>query len=790
MSILKLHNLRYILPALLAIAFGCNELWAGVVDECKKKGDTRNPSMVGIESVGSAEDEEMRDTAAYFTATMLDELDVIAVKGHSNYRMRPISGNHLSSARAQSLGVVGVKGMSDVVPNFYVPDYGSRITSSIYVRGIGARMDQPAVGLTIDNVGIMSKDAYDFDVADIASIEMLRGPQSSIFGRNTMTGLINIRTLTPWEYSGWKATATVGLNSLFKFNLGWYHQFGLNSAMSVSGNFYRYGGKFINEYNGKSVDKEVYGGFRIKNFYNPSEAVKISNVASLSLLRQGGYPYESVESGVISYNDTCFYRRFLLNDGLSINAQLPKNLTLMSVTSLQYLDDNMTLDQDFLPIPYFTLTQKKREISLTQDLMLKGTASDGNYSWLAGAYGFYRRQKMYAPVVFKEEGIERLIVAHRNSINPYYPISWDSNTLPLNSYFTMPSGGAAIYHESRYQRGDWNFSASLRLDYERTVLDYRNNCDASYTMYYNPSGQLPIDEGTQVYRSVPVDLEMQGKLNNHYLQFSPKLSVTWSISKLAGSNLYASIGKGFKAGGFNTQMFSDVLQQKLMEVMGLSSQYSVEDIVSYKPEKSWSYEVGTHLNLLDSKLRTDLSVFYIDCRDQQLTVFPPGETTGRLMTNAGRTRSFGGEISIDYNPIKILNLMATYGYTNAKFVKFIDGDNNYKGKRVPYAPSNTLFFQATYLQSVGKKGLYFIEFSANFNGAGDIYWNESNTLRQNFYGLLGANIAYKAPKWSIELWGTNLTNTKYSTFYFLSMGNEFLQRGKSTQLGITVRAHF
>lgn len=744
----------------------------------------------GIEAIAFDEIELSTDSIEDPAAVMLDELDVVAMKNHAAYRMQPVTGNLITTARAENLGIVGVKGMSDVVPNFYVPDYGSRITSSIYVRGLGARMDQPAVGLTVDNVGILSKDAYDFDVTDVASLEMLKGPQSSLFGRNTMTGMINIRTISPLNFQGWRSTVTVGLHSLFKFNLGWYHKFSEKYAMSASGNFYRYGGKFINQYNGKTVDKEVYGGMRVKNYFLPSDAVKISNVASFSLLRQGGYAYESVASGVISYNDTCFYRRFMLTDGLTVNARLPENLTLMSVTSLQYLDDNMTLDQDFLPIPYFTLTQKKRELSLTQDLMLKGFAADGNYKWLVGAYGFYRHQDMDAPVTFKEAGIEKLIVKHRNEANPYYPIRWDSSQMPLNSHFKMPSGGFAIYHESRYEFGRWNFAAGLRFDYERITLNYQNNCDSGYWMYSNPSGELPMPEDSRVYRHVPVNIAMEGSLKKHYMEVSPKLSAVYNFDSAVSGNAYATIGKGFKAGGFNTQMFSDVLQQKLMEFMGLAAQYSVEDIVSYKPEKSWSFELGSHLNLLESKMQLDLSVFYIDCTDQQLTVFPPGETTGRMMTNAGRTRSFGGEVTFDYNPVTNLNLLATYGYTNAKFLKFIDGVNNYKGKRVPYAPSNTLFLQATYLQPLNSKGKYFIEVSLNFNGAGDIFWNESNTLRQNFYGLMGASIAYKAQKWSIELNATNLTNTKYSTFYFMSMGNEFLQRGRPVQLGLTVRANF
>lgn len=750
----------------------------------------RNISEEALQQVDALAADRMNDSISMANATTLDDLDVVAVKGSSNFRLRPVAGTYISVTRAEGLDITGVKGMSDIVPNFYIPDYGSRITSSIYVRGIGARMDQPAVGLTVDNVGILNKDAYDFDVTDIASMEMLRGPQSSMFGRNTMTGMINIRTLSPLDYEGWKSLVTVGLHSMLKFQLGWYHTFSDSYSMSISGNFYRYGGQMINEYNGKTVDKEVYGGMRVKSYIRPSDKIKINNVASFSLLRQGGYPYQYVETGQIAYNDTCFYRRFLLTDGLTISAELPKGMKLMSVTTAQYIDDNMTLDQDFLPEPYFTLTQRKNEISLTQDLMLRGTAAEGKYSWLTGVYGFYRHMNMDAPVTFKEAGIEKLIVKYRNQANPNYPIKWDDTTLPLNSRFCMPSGGVAAYHESRYELGNWDFSAGIRLDYEKIHLRYNNDCTSGYTIYRNPSGELPIPADATAYRKVPINLEMEGALNNDYLQLSPKISALYSIEGLTGSNLYATIGKGYKAGGFNTQMFSDVLQQKLMETMGISAQYSVEDIVSYKPEKSWNYEIGGHFNFLKSKLKTDISLFYVSVSDQQLTVFPPGETTGRMMTNAGKTRSLGGELTLNYTPFTTLDLMLSYGFTDARFVKFENGGVDYKGKRVPYAPSNTLFAQATYLISCSSKAPYFLELSANFNGVGDIYWNEENSLKQKFYGLLGCSIAYKTPRWSLEIWCKNLTDTRYSAFYFKSMGNEFLQRGAPTSFGATVRATF
>lgn len=720
---------------------------------------------------------------------ILDDLDVVASKVDSDYRSGAISGTQVSGTASERLGVVDAKGLSAIVPNFYIPDYGSRITSTIYVRGIGARMDQPAVGMTIDNISLLNKDAYDFDVADIASMEMLRGPQSTLFGRNTMTGLVNIRTLSPLDFTGWRGGVELGPHSLFRFNLGWYHQFHSKAGLAIVGSFYRYGGQFKNVYNNLPVDREVNGSLRVKFNWSPSDKVSVNNTLLCSILRQGGYAYENVATNEINYNDTCFYRRFLLNDGLTVNHKIG-SLNLVSVTTLQHINDNMTLDQDFLPEPYFTLTQKKNETSITEDILLKGTWLNGNYRWLTGVFGFYRHQNMTAPVTFKEYGIKELIESHRNDANPYYPIRWNENQFPLNSDFFLPSGGVAIYHESQYLMNDWTFRLGLRLDFEHVRMKYNSYCHTSYSIFRNPSGVLPPDDDLQLFSNSDINIDDRGELHHNYLIFLPKISVVRQLPALKMSNIYLSIGKGYKAGGFNTQMFSEILQERLMRLMGMGSTTNVDEIVSYKPEKSWNYEIGVHLNFLDSRLKTDASLFFIDCRDQQLTVFPEGQTTGRMMTNAGHTRSWGGEITLNTNPFSGFGLMISYGYTNARFIKFKSGNDDFKGKRLPYAPSNTLFAEATYKIICSTDGTHYFNIGVNFNGVGDIYWNESNTLKQNFYGILGSTISYNAPRWSLEIYGKNLTRTSYYTFYFLSMGNEFRQRGSDIKLGVTLRAKF
>lgn len=714
------------------------------------------------------------------TVRMLEEFNVVAIKQNEALREDAVASTVIGRRELEDLNAVAVKSISDVVPNFYVPDYGSRITSTMYVRGIGARMDQPAVGLNIDNVPYLNKNTYDFDLADIASVEMLRGPQSTLYGRNTIGGLINITTLSPSRFQGWRIMAQGAMGNDWKASLGWYHKFDASKATAIIGSFSYLGGFFRNNFNGKLLDKELSGGLRWKFDWNLTQDVMMKNVASASILRQGGYPYEYVETGQINYNDTCFYRRFIFNDGLTLNWRSDR-FSLSSITSVQYLDDNMTLDQDFLPLPYFTLTQSQRETAVTEDVVIKGNVGE-KYRWIAGAFGFYKSMRMSAPVTFKDTGIAELIEKHRNQANPDFPIQWYSREFPLNSDFHIPTGGIALYHESAFETGPWKFTAGLRLDWERTALSYHSTCETGYHVM-----RLENDGSLSPYRNVNIDIDDTGDLSRSYFNWLPQISILYRLPMPGENNVYINVSKGYKSGGFNTQMFSDVLQQRLMGVMGIGAKYDVDEIVGYRPEFSWNYEIGSHLSFPSAHLDCDVSAFYIDCHDQQLTMFPSGTTTGRIMTNAGKTRSVGMEVSVRWNPISSLDFECSYGYTNAKFLRFFNGIDDFAGNYLPYAPQNTLFVRAGYTFCFRSSVINSLSLDCDLRGAGKIYWNEANTLSQPFYVLPGASVTLEADHWSLQVWGKNLSDTRYDTFYFMSMGNEFLQRGRPVQIGATVR---
>lgn len=708
----------------------------------------------------------------------LGEVTVTAIKQSADMRTQATTLTVIGRQEAERNQVMSVKTAADLVPNLFIPDYGSRMTSTVYVRGIGTRIDQPAVGLTIDNVPVMTKENYDFDLMDVARFEVLRGPQSTLYGRNTLGGVMHVYTLSPLNYQGTRAIVEGASHGTWRVGASHYRLLGDNLGLSLSAQYGSTNGEFTNQYNGKRCDWERMFTGRVKLEWRNQDGWYVSNVASVTTSRQGGYPYEWAETGEIAYNDTCFYRRTSVMDGLTVLKSFD-GFTLSSITSYQYLDDNMTLDQDFTPHDYFTLTQARREHAVTQDFVIRSHERAEGYEWLVGASGFYRRYRMDAPVNFYDYGIADLIERHVNDAMPEYPIEWDTRTFLLGSHFTSPNWGGALYHESTYRWGQWTLQAGLRIDYEHARLNYRSVTHTGYSTYVKATGAL--------FTHDDIDIDDHGTLNKDFLGLLPNVSLTWHPWAGKNHTVYVAVTRGNKAGGFNTQMFSDVLQQRLMKMMGIGMQYDVDKMVGYKPEKAWNYELGGHFECWQSRVQSDLGVFFMDCRDRQLTVFPAGTTTGRMMTNAGKTHSWGAEFAMTVSPTELTRFNVSYGFTHAAFKDYNDGKQDHSGKRVPYAPMHTLFAEVNHSIKIGGDWNKLLILAANLRATGDIYWDEANTMRQPFYALLGASITWKQPHYSVQLWGRNLTDTQYKTFYFVSIQHHFLQRGHGRQLGVTLR---
>jgi outer membrane receptor for ferric coprogen and ferric-rhodotorulic acid len=243
-------------------------------------------------------------------------------------------------------------------------------------------------------------------------------------------------------------------------------------------------------------------------------------------------------------------------------------------------------------------------------------------------------------------------------------------------------------------------------------------------------------------------------------------------------------------------MFSDILQTDLNahQQDAMRGDYDVahtdqdrrniEETISYKPEESWNYEAGTHLNLFGGRLHADLAVYYMQVRNQQLSVMSPDYNYGRIMVNAGKSHSCGVETTLRGSAFEnALDWGVAYGFTHAKFDEY----DTYEDHYVPFVPQHT--FSAMAGWHMGRFSL-----GAHVTGQGKTWWDEANTYCQKIYALLGAHADYDFGPVLVSLWGRNLTNTHYNTFAIESSAagaaKRFAQPGNPLQLGIDLRLHF
>ena len=764
----------------------------------------------------------------------LEEVTIISSpKETSKLRQLPTSVSLISQKEMQAHHITSLKGASTIVPNFFMPDYGSRLTSAMYIRGIGSRINTPAVGMYVDNIPYLDKSAFDFNFYDIERIDILRGPQGTLYGRNTMGGLVKVHTRSPFSYQGTDLKLSYGTKSNERSAaLTHYHRISEQFAFSAGGYYDGSDGFFTNSYFDQKVDERQAGGGRIRAIFLPSDNWKLDFNVSFDYTDEGGYPYYHTDQ--IAYNRESSYRRSLLNTGLNIEHQA-NNFIFNAITGFQHLNDRMFMDQDFSPLDTYTLEQRQRINSISEEISFKSKPGK-RWQWTTGLFGFYQSMKVNSPVTFRPDGMKMLnqmlgtIIPNRIEVtmgpvmamNILPSLAITDTEMPIDGHFKTPQYNLALFHQSQFRNlfgvEGLSFIAGLRLEYEKMKMDYNTGTSLNYTVgikgEMTQMGQVIREINMMPETPLTVESRYQGNLSKDYIQLLPRFALQYDFNN-GKNNVYASISKGYRSGGYNFQMFSELLQSSLRnDMMRQSKEAIMEKVpenyvalvadkfptpgenpkaqaaVEYKPEYTWNYEIGTHLNLFGGKLQADLAAFYMQTSDQQLSQMAESGL-GRITVNAGESESYGVEANLVASLNPHLQLNANYGYTQATFVKYNVGEGeDYSGNYVPFAPMHTLNVGGSYTFYFNHNWAQSLTFGANATGAGKIYWTENNQASQDFYATLNGYISLKTNAVQIDLWGRNLTDNNYTTFYFESMGNGFEQRCKPLQLGIDVRLHF
>ena len=719
---------------------------------------------------------QVRDTisGSVVTSSVKRESFVSDIPGVSTFLMR----------RIEERGIASPKNLSAVVPGLNIPDYGTSMTSTIYVRGLGSRMDNPVIGLYVDDVPIIDKNCYDLSFTDIRRIDFLHGPQGTLYGRNSMLGVLSVETLSPTAYQGTRGIIEYGSASTLSAKLSAYKgRFGLTAAYGHTDGF------FINEYDGSNCGLSDSFSARAR-FVGGVGKASLDNILTVSYIDQTGYPYRKLMAGEllpVDYNDKSGYRRFFLMDGFRLKTEW-RNWKISSVTSFQTLFDSMDMDQDFTPKSMFTLNQIQEQVAFTQEFIFKPKTHTVWWDSQTGLFAMVKLNKMSAPVRFLKDGIKSLILDNANSGIPQElgRLNIQEENFLIYSDFDIALGNVAAYHESYFNTGRWTFTAGLRLDFEASRMRYDSGSDIHFIVSPAMSEYIPFStkvDGTETVR---------------YAQLQPKLSVSYDAtsermrSKGLNMSLLASVSEGYRSGGFNTQIFSDVLQRKMM--LGMMESLGVHldgkgdlstDGLTYKPEICLNYEIGGKFRMRSAGhiLESFFTAYRVDCRNQQMTVFPYGNGTGRMMANAGRSRSLGVEAEASWM-WKGLSVSFAGSLMDARFVDYDDGRNDWSGNRIPYSPESTLYLRCGYKFLTRGRFLRSVSLNADINRSGRIYWNEAGDISQSPYSLIGADVRLTTSKAELWLRGQNLTGTEYSVFYFKSVGNSFFQAGKPRRFTI------
>lgn len=711
------------------------------------------------------------------TVVNLKEISIAAYK-ETNNQNTPLSATLLKGEKIELSQIQSIKNLNGIVPNFYVPNYGSAISSAVYIRGLGSRNSGQSMSLYIDDHPYMDKSAFDFELYDISQIEVLRGSQGTLYGRNSLGGVVNIHTVSPLTYQGTKLMLKGGKYQTLNTKIAHYTKPISTLGIAVLGYYNYEGGFLVNQFNNQSADKKKSAGGRIKTVWLPNENYKMTYIANADYVSQGAFPYglydvQKKQTQAPNYNDDGSYKRWIVNNQL-LSQLTSDNILFNLALSHQYLSDDMHMDQDYTPRSMFEIEQQQRQNMFNGEISLKSN-NPNDYQWSIGINAFLQRMSINVPVSFKQDALKIMFAPMLQSmgmkiLSPIYLINGD---------FKNNIAGISLFHQSTLDNfliDGLSLTAGIRVDAESNSLDYNTNAS------------MEIERAN---KTIPMYDEMVGVSNKKSIQINPKLAFKYEWDKT--DYAYISVSRGHKAGGFNIQMIADLMNQKLLGGKNPNTKsIQIDRDATFEPEISWNYEFGYYNAMFDKRARLFLTAFYMDVRGLQLTQFV-ASGTGRKLTNAGVVTSKGLEASLDYKLSTDWSMGISYGLADARFEKYskIVGKKeiDYKGNTVPYAPKNTLGVNLHYDNLLQQHFLDRIYAMFNYNGVGRIYWNESNDmeLSQNFYSLLDAVVGVEKGIYSIELWGKNLLNTHYNTFYFQSFGKQFFQVGKPLQFGATLK---
>lgn len=706
---------------------------------------------------------------------LLDEAVVTATRREEEIIRVPTSISSLSSRQLENTRTWGLNGLSALVPNYYYQELGVPFQQIQSIRGIMAFSENPAVATYIDDVNNLDILANGFMLTDVERIEVLRGPQGTLFGRNAMGGVINIITKQPSNTTSGFAEISAGNLALQRYAGGFKTPLVKDKLfLGINGLYQSTDGYLVNDTTGTGAIEEGIQGQKVggeKNLYGnlslrwlPSTKFSLAFNAKVQrdwsdntgfFVSQTDYDqaFESPEK--IALRRIGDHERIIWNTSL-VAKYLAEDFTLTSITAYQNIALSFK-DIDFAGFPGFFHSFYQAEIGellppqevLSQEFRITSDTQK-RLTYTAGLYGFSQ-------------------VGFEPSTNTAYELP-----LPFATFLGYPNGASFV---SRNKSDNYGFAGYGELGYELTsklkaTAGIRYDYESRKSIF-NGFGDAILADG------VVTDFVADTTASGTYSAFSPKIALAYALTEQ--SNAYVSYSRGFRAGGVNAQRFPP----------GPDAEQT------FDPEFSDNFELGYKAYLANQRVSLRASAFWISWQDLQFfNVLSPLIFT---RDNVGDASSRGIELEVSAIPVKGLQLDANLGLNKTEYgefdlirTNFLTQENTTTpigGNALANAPSSTLFLAAQYELPLGKK------LRASFRGEtrtiGEYFTDIQNNIRQPSYTLLNSRIGLVWGNYSLFFWGQNLTDTTYLAFGTTdSSSGVSIRTAAPRTLGFTLSAKF
>ena len=688
----------------------------------------------------------------------LDAVLVSAQKTEESLQQVPFSISALSARQVQQYRLWNIRELTAIVPNLYSANSGDErnVTS---IRGIATTSYDQAVATYIDGVNQFGLDTYIPQLLDVERIEVLRGPQGTLYGRNAMGGVINIITRQPTNTTSGFAEVSVGNFNTQRYSIGLRTPI-IKNRLFAGGTlmFNKRDGFYTNQFNDASYDqqKSITGNYYLK--FIASEQWSLSLNAKHNDNRNNGpfplaFPMSSIdefleEGHVLNQNATSKMIDNTFNSSLTASyAGRSFNFSSQTAYQSNHRYYTLPLDGDFAPIDGITIINNygddwNKVKVWTQEFKLSSPATNTSaLKWTAGTYFFHQDNPVKQATHFGQDAA---------FVDPNIPFTDFSNIITNKGRST----GIALYGQGTWSVTEkLNIIGGLRYDYERKK--------------YGILGEFKMDSDPD-----PTVITPDTSATANFNAFSPKLGVAYEIN--AHSNVFASYSRGYRAGGF-TQLSADPSQPPLY---------------SYKPEYSNNIEVGIKNNFLNNRLRLNMAFFLTQVTDVQVpTLVLPGAYT--VTRNAGKLSSKGVELELATTPAKGLELEYNFGFTDAEYkdLKLSQGGASVDlaGKKQVFTPDITSMLAAQYSFDLGTKHNLKLVARGEWMQLGEQYFDLSNNISQDAYSLLNARFGISSRLGELMFWGRNLGDKRYISYAY-DFGA--IHIGNPRTYGVTLRARF